>query len=82
MLDIVEKDLFQAHMPEVTYLRLDGLVEASKRSVVVMAIAAAVAASVVLCTADTMGGIPRVRKRNNSILVECAGRAASHTGAV
>eukprot|EP00850_Spirogloea_muscicola_P020021 SM000205S06228 [mRNA] locus=s205:236164:244326:- [translate_table: standard] len=31
LLDIVECDLFQAHMPEVTYLRLDGSVEVSKR---------------------------------------------------
>jgi TATA-binding protein-associated factor len=31
MLDIVEKDLLQRHMPTVTYLRLDGGVEADRR---------------------------------------------------
>lgn len=35
MLDLVEKDLFGAHMPDVTYLRLDGSVEASKRQPIV-----------------------------------------------
>eukprot|EP00850_Spirogloea_muscicola_P017052 SM000143S00717 [mRNA] locus=s143:72474:80669:- [translate_table: standard] len=37
LLDIVERDLFQAHMPEVTYLRLDGSVEVSKRFDIVKA---------------------------------------------
>ncbi|XP_078440415.1 ROOT GROWTH DEFECTIVE 3 isoform X2 [Wolffia australiana] len=31
LLDIIEKDLFQAHMKSVTYLRLDGSVEPEKR---------------------------------------------------
>lgn len=31
MLDLVESDLFRVHMPEVTYLRLDGSVESGKR---------------------------------------------------
>lgn len=31
LLDIIERDLFQAHMKSVTYLRLDGSVEQSKR---------------------------------------------------
>eukprot|EP00178_Gracilaria_changii_P024636 TRINITY_DN743_c0_g3_i1.p1 TRINITY_DN743_c0_g3~~TRINITY_DN743_c0_g3_i1.p1 ORF type:complete len:1880 (+),score=256.54 TRINITY_DN743_c0_g3_i1:2357-7996(+) len=35
MLDIVEKDLFAVHMPYVTYMRLDGSVEASKRQGIV-----------------------------------------------
>lgn len=35
MLDVVEKDLFRVHMPDVTYLRLDGSVEASKRQPIV-----------------------------------------------
>ncbi|KAF4522501.1 hypothetical protein B566_EDAN002586 [Ephemera danica] len=35
MLDIVEKDLLRAHMPEVTYLRLDGSVPAGQRHSVV-----------------------------------------------
>ncbi|CDF32085.1 unnamed protein product [Chondrus crispus] len=35
MLDIVEKDLFKVHMPDVTYLRLDGSVETSKRQPIV-----------------------------------------------
>lgn len=30
-MDIIEKDLFATHMPGVSYLRLDGGVEASKR---------------------------------------------------
>lgn len=30
-LDIIERDLFQRHMPNVSHLRLDGSVEASKR---------------------------------------------------
>ncbi|KAI0561933.1 DNA helicase [Gracilaria domingensis] len=35
MLDIVEKDLFSVHMPNVTYMRLDGSVEATKRQGIV-----------------------------------------------
>lgn len=35
MLDIVETDLFKAHMPAVTYMRLDGSVQASKRQSIV-----------------------------------------------
>ncbi|ONK68755.1 uncharacterized protein A4U43_C05F15610 [Asparagus officinalis] len=31
LLDIIERDLFQAHMKSVTYLRLDGSVEQSRR---------------------------------------------------
>jgi TATA-binding protein-associated factor len=36
-LDIIEKDLFQSHMRSVTYLRLDGSVEAEKRFEIVKA---------------------------------------------
>jgi TATA-binding protein-associated factor len=35
MLDLVETDLFKIHMPQVTYLRLDGSVEVSKRQSIV-----------------------------------------------
>jgi len=35
MLDLIETDLFQIHMPSVTYLRLDGSVDATKRHDVV-----------------------------------------------
>ncbi|GAB6025941.1 btaf1 RNA polymerase II, B-TFIID transcription factor-associated, 170kDa [Chamberlinius hualienensis] len=35
MLDILEQDLFQSHMPKVTYLRLDGSIPASQRHSVV-----------------------------------------------
>lgn len=35
MLDIIEKDLFKAHMPTVTYMRLDGSTEPNKRHAVV-----------------------------------------------
>ncbi|KAJ7581379.1 SNF2 superfamily chromatin remodeling protein [Mycena floridula] len=35
MLDIIETDLFKAHMPSVTYMRLDGGTESSKRHAVV-----------------------------------------------
>lgn len=35
MLDIVESDLFKTHMPQVTYLRLDGSVDVSKRQGIV-----------------------------------------------
>lgn len=35
MLDLVESDLFRVHMPGVTYLRMDGSVEASKRQPIV-----------------------------------------------
>ncbi|PXF49054.1 putative helicase mot1 [Gracilariopsis chorda] len=35
MLDIVEKDLFGVHMPNVTYMRLDGTVEATRRQSIV-----------------------------------------------
>jgi ERCC4-related helicase len=31
MLDIIENDLFKAHMPSVTYMRLDGGTDAKKR---------------------------------------------------
>jgi TATA-binding protein-associated factor len=36
-LDIIEKDLFQSHMKNVTYLRLDGSVETEKRFEIVKA---------------------------------------------
>ncbi|KAI0806918.1 SNF2 chromatin remodeling protein [Fomes fomentarius] len=35
MLDIIETDLFKQHMPSVTYMRLDGSTDASKRHAVV-----------------------------------------------
>ncbi|KAJ7632150.1 SNF2 superfamily chromatin remodeling protein [Roridomyces roridus] len=35
MLDIIETDLFNKHMPSVTYMRLDGSTDASKRHAVV-----------------------------------------------
>ncbi|PFH50688.1 hypothetical protein AMATHDRAFT_47708 [Amanita thiersii Skay4041] len=35
MLDIIETDLFKQHMPSVTYMRLDGSTEASKRHAIV-----------------------------------------------
>ncbi|PVV03975.1 hypothetical protein BB560_001531 [Smittium megazygosporum] len=35
MIDIIIRDLFQRHMPSVSYLRLDGTVEARKRSLIV-----------------------------------------------
>ena len=35
MLDIIEKDLFKAHMPSVTYMRLDGGTDVSKRHAIV-----------------------------------------------
>ncbi|CAN6448955.1 unnamed protein product [Victoria cruziana] len=37
LLDIIERDLFQAHMRSVTYLRLDGSVEPEKRFEIVKA---------------------------------------------
>ena len=35
MIDIIEKDLFKQHMPSVTYMRLDGNVDAIKRHAIV-----------------------------------------------
>ncbi|RHZ83144.1 hypothetical protein Glove_99g122 [Diversispora epigaea] len=35
MLDIIEKDLFAPYMPSVTYMRLDGSVDANKRHAIV-----------------------------------------------
>jgi TATA-binding protein-associated factor len=35
MLDIIENDLFRNHMPSITFMRLDGSVEASKRVTIV-----------------------------------------------
>ena len=35
MLDIIETDLFKRHMPSVTYMRLDGSTDASKRHAIV-----------------------------------------------
>jgi TATA-binding protein-associated factor len=35
MLDIIENDLFKTHMPSITYMRLDGNTDASKRHPVV-----------------------------------------------
>lgn len=35
MLDIIETDLFKAHMPSVTYMRLDGSTDANKRHAIV-----------------------------------------------
>lgn len=35
MLDIIENDLFKSYMPSVTYMRLDGSIDANKRYAVV-----------------------------------------------
>lgn len=35
MIDIIEKDLFKQHMPSVTYMRLDGSIDAIKRHAIV-----------------------------------------------
>ena len=35
MLDIIETDLFKAHMPSVSYMRLDGGIDANKRHAIV-----------------------------------------------
>ena len=35
MIDIIEKDLFKKHMPSVTYMRLDGSTDPSKRHAIV-----------------------------------------------
>ncbi|KAF5324890.1 hypothetical protein D9611_004580 [Ephemerocybe angulata] len=35
MLDIIETDLFKAHMPSVTYMRLDGSTDSNKRHAIV-----------------------------------------------
>jgi TATA-binding protein-associated factor len=35
MLDIIESDLFKKHMPSITYMRLDGNTDATKRHAVV-----------------------------------------------
>lgn len=35
MLDLIERDLFAAHMPSVTYMRMDGSTDPNKRHAVV-----------------------------------------------
>jgi TATA-binding protein-associated factor len=35
MIDIIENDLFKAHLPSITYMRLDGTTDASKRHAIV-----------------------------------------------
>lgn len=56
MLDIIENDLFKKHMPTVTYMRLDGSVDASKRHEIVQKFNADPSIDVLLLT-TTVGGL-------------------------
>lgn len=55
MLDIVEKDLLRAHLPTVTYVRLDGSVPASQRHSVVARFNADPSIDVLLLTTQVGG---------------------------
>ncbi|KAK0546804.1 TATA-binding protein-associated factor mot1 [Tilletia horrida] len=56
MLDIIEKDLFGAHMPSVTYMRLDGSVAAEKRHGIVRTFNSDPSIDVLLLT-TSVGGL-------------------------
>ncbi|RKP10325.1 hypothetical protein THASP1DRAFT_11354, partial [Thamnocephalis sphaerospora] len=55
MLDIVEKDLLQRHMPSVTYLRMDGAVDAERRHSMVQQFNADPSIDVLLLTTHVGG---------------------------
>jgi len=55
MLDIIETDLFKAHMPSVTYMRLDGSVDSSKRHAIVQTFNADPSIDVLLLTTHVGG---------------------------
>lgn len=56
MLDIIEEDLFRVHMPDVTYMRLDGTVAANKRHAVVQTFNSDPSIDVLLLT-TSVGGL-------------------------
>jgi TATA-binding protein-associated factor len=56
MLDIIEHDLFHSHMPDVTYMRLDGGVPAEKRHGIVQTFNADPSIDVLLLTTQ-IGGL-------------------------
>lgn len=56
MLDLIEEDLFRAHMPDVTYMRLDGTVAATKRQAVVQTFNSDPSIDVLLLT-TSVGGL-------------------------
>ncbi|KAL4398867.1 TATA-binding protein-associated factor Mot1 [Malassezia pachydermatis] len=56
MLDVIERDLFQALMPNVTYLRLDGSVSSDRRHGIVQAFNADPSIDVLLLT-TSVGGL-------------------------
>jgi TATA-binding protein-associated factor len=56
MLDLIEHDLFKKHMPNVTFMRMDGSVEASKRHDIVQTFNADPTIDVLLLT-TTVGGL-------------------------
>ncbi|KAJ3838910.1 SNF2 chromatin remodeling protein [Lentinula raphanica] len=55
MLDIIETDLFKAHMPSVTYMRLDGGTDTSKRHAIVQTFNADPSIDVLLLTTHVGG---------------------------
>ncbi len=55
MLDIIEQDLFRKHMPDVTYMRLDGGVSADKRFDIVQTFNADPSIDVLLLTTQVGG---------------------------
>lgn len=55
MLDIIERDLFAKHMPSVTFMRLDGSTEASKRHDIVQTFNADPSVDVLLLTTQVGG---------------------------
>lgn len=55
MLDIIETDLFKVHMPSVTYMRLDGGTDTSKRHAVVQTFNADPSIDVLLLTTHVGG---------------------------
>lgn len=56
MLDIIEEDLFRPHMPDVTYMRLDGTVSSNKRHAVVQTFNSDPSIDVLLLT-TSVGGL-------------------------
>lgn len=55
MIDIIENDLFKTHMPSVTYMRMDGSVENSKRHDIVVRFNADPSIDVLLLTTQVGG---------------------------
>lgn len=70
MLEIVDKDLFVVHMPNLTYIRLDGTVQARRRESIVTSFSADPTIDCILLTTHVRGLILNLTGANTIIFLE------------